>query len=117
IESAAAVSKLPIGGGDTGTPLADGRALVPEANIRTVSDGYFATMRLPLRAGRLFSREDAPQAPRVVLVNQAFARRAFSGLEGVGTRIGFEFLPGQALTIVGVVADENVTGLDATVTP
>jgi predicted permease len=117
IQSAATVSKLPVGGGDTGTPLAGGRALVPEANLRTVSDGYFGTMRLPLRAGRLFSREDTPQSPPVVLVNQAFARRAFAGPGGIGTRIGFEFLQGRLLTIVGVVADENVTGLDAAVTP
>jgi len=117
IASAATVSKLPIGGGDTGTPVVDGRALVSESNIRTVSDGYFATMRLPLRAGRLFTREDTPKAPPVVLVNQAFARRAFPWRDGVGTRIGFEFLPGRLLTIVGVVADENVTGLDAAVTP
>jgi putative ABC transport system permease protein len=117
IESAATVSKLPIGGGDTGTPMADGRALVPEANIRTVSDGYFKTMRLPLRAGRFFSREDTRQSPAVVLVNQAFAQRAFAGRDGVGTRIGFEFLEGRLLTIVGVVADENVIGPDAAVTP
>jgi putative ABC transport system permease protein len=117
VESAATVSKLPIGGGDTGTALAQGRPLVPEANLRTVSSGYFATMRLPLRAGRLFSREDTPQAPPVVLVNQAFARRAFRGNDGVGTQIGFEFLQGRLLTIAGVVADENVTGLDAAVTP
>jgi ABC-type antimicrobial peptide transport system permease subunit len=90
---------------------------VPEANIRTVSDGYFATMRLPLRSGRLFSREDTSQTPPVVLVNQAFARRAFTGRDGVGSRIGFEFLEGKLLTIVGVVADENVTGPDASVTP
>jgi predicted permease len=117
VESAATVSKLPIGGGDTGIPVADGRPLVPEANIRTVSDGYFATMRVPLRAGRLFSREDTAGSPRVVLVNQAFARLAFAGRAGIGTRIGFEFLQGRILTIIGVVADENVTGLDAAVTP
>ena len=54
VQSAATVNKLPIGGGDTGTPLADGRELLPEANIRNVSAGYFATMRLPLEAGRFF---------------------------------------------------------------
>lgn len=41
-----------IGGGDTGTPVADGREMVPEAHIRNVSEGYFATTRFPLRAGR-----------------------------------------------------------------
>jgi predicted permease len=117
VESAATVNKLPIGGGDTGTPVMQGRAPMPEANIRNVSASYFATMRLALQAGRFFSPEDTPATPPVVVVNEALARQAFPGGGAVGQRFGFEFIPGKQLEIVGVVADENVTGPDAPVTP
>ncbi len=116
VGSAATVSKLPIGGGETGTPLAEGRALVPEANLRSVSAGYFATMRLPLKAGRFFSAADTAAAPPVVLVNETFAKQAFPLGDGVGRSFGFEFLAGKRLEIVGVVGDENVTGPGAPMT-
>ncbi len=117
VQSAATVNKLPIGGGDTGTPVSDGRELVPAANIRSVSAGYFATMRLPLKAGRFFSPGDTAATAPVVLVNETLARQAFPRGGALGTRIGFVFLAGRQLEIVGVVADENVTGPDAPTTP
>jgi len=88
---------------------------VPEANIRSVSAGYFATMRLPLKAGRFFSPEDTAATPPVVLVNETLARQAPAD-GAVGGHFGFEFLAGKRLEIVGVVADENVTGPDAPTT-
>jgi putative ABC transport system permease protein len=117
VEAAASTSRLPLGGGDTGTPVFQGRPLIAEAHIRTVSDGYFGAMGLALRRGRGFSNADTLGKPRVAIVNESFARRAFPGEDAIGRQVGFVFIGDETLTIVGVVADENVTGPEAAVTP
>src|SRR5262249_47990330 len=45
------------------------------ANNRVVSPGYFRTLGVPLLKGRLLSAQDNLQAPPVVVINQALARR------------------------------------------
>jgi len=69
-----------------------------------MSPGYFRTLGLALRRGRLFEAADREDAPRVVIVNEALARRWFADRDPVGRRL----VPkGQteAVEIVGVVAD------------
>ena len=76
-----------------------------EANIRTASPGYFATMGIPLLAGRAFGPEDVPPR-KTVIISQTFARRSFPNEDPVGKRIVFTYqanLP--PLEIVGVVGD------------
>ncbi len=117
VEAAASTSRLPPGGGDTGTPVFQGRPLIAEAHIRTVSEGYFAAMGLALRRGRGFSGEDTAGKPRVAIVNESFARRAYPGGDAIGKQVGFVFIGDETLTVVGVVADENVTGPESSFTP
>ena len=122
ISSAATVGKLPLsGGGDTGTPIIDGRAndsklTGPEANVRTVSANYFGTMGVPLVTGRVFSAQDTLDAPNVLVVNQAFVHIFFPNQNAVGHTLAFIWNNKQR-TIVGVVGDENVNTLDVAVTP
>jgi len=66
--------------------------------------GYFPTLGVPLRRGRLFTDADRAGAPRVALVNEAMARRYFAGTDPVGRRIRLKNDP-AGLEIVGVVAD------------
>jgi putative ABC transport system permease protein len=48
------------------------------AQLRVASRGYFQTLRIPLKAGRLFDDTlDRPGTPRVIIVDEAFARRHF----------------------------------------
>jgi len=122
VSSAATVGKLPLGGGgDTGTPIIDGRAsdakrTGPEANVRTVSANYFGTMGLPLVMGRIFSAQDTLDAPRALVVNQAFVRTFFPNQNAVGHELSFVW-NSNPRTIVGIVGDENVNTLDAAITP
>jgi putative ABC transport system permease protein len=122
VKSAATVGKLPLtGGGDTGTPIIDGRAndaklTGPEANVRTVSVNYFATIGVPLVRGRVFSAQDTLKAPRALVVNQAFVATFFPNQDPIGHQLSFVW-NSKARTIVGVVGDENVNTLDAAVTP
>jgi putative ABC transport system permease protein len=81
--------------------LAPGHDSRAAANIVTPS--WFATYGLPLRKGRDFDARDTPDAPPVLIVNEAFARRFFPGVDALGQRVAE---PGNTTrTIVGVVSD------------
>src|SRR3954451_21422110 len=55
-----------------------------DANYNEVSPGYFRTLGVPLIAGREFSAADTLGAPKVAIVNQAFARKFNLGRDAVG---------------------------------
>ncbi len=82
----------------------------PEISVRRVTPGYFRVVALPLVTGRLLQATDTTTAPPVLVINQAAARRFFTGLNPIGARI---LLWGAQRTIVGVVADERFHGLAA----
>jgi putative ABC transport system permease protein len=67
---------------------------------------YFDVMQIPVRAGRAFTARDDASAPRVAIVNDAFARRYFPGESAVGRRISIGYM-GAPVTreVVGVVGD------------
>jgi len=89
---------------------ADG-AEAPWAQWRFVNPDYFATFDIALRQGRLLGAQDRTgDIPGNILVNEEFARRYLGGAEPVGREV--EFLFGRK-TIVGVVADTRLYGLDS----
>jgi predicted permease len=70
-----------------------------------VTPAYFATIRLPLLAGRVFNDADTPASNKVVVVNESFVRKYFGQPEqalGRTFSVGKSNLP---LSIVGVVKD------------
>jgi len=124
VKGAATTDILPLsGGGNTGSFLVEGQpAPEPrdknEGNIRTVSPDYFSVMRIPLVEGRLFTERDNMNAPNVLVINKTMADRIFPDGTAVGSRIAFVFDPAKRpWQIVGIAGDENVTGLDAKITP
>src|SRR4029077_5200277 len=54
---------------------------------RVVSNNYFATLGIPLLRGRGFTEHDNSTAPRVILINQATARRYWPDEDPIGQRI------------------------------
>ncbi|MGB6905434.1 MAG: ABC transporter permease [Acidobacteriaceae bacterium] len=69
-----------------------------------VTPGFFATMRQPLLAGREFNEADGKNAPKVAVVNIAFAKRFYgSAPNALGRVIGEGDKPDT--TIVGVAGD------------
>lgn len=74
-----------------------------------VSEGYFRTLDLPLRAGRGFRAGDDDDQPRVAVVNEALARRYWPRGEALGKRLALGGSEGTE--IVGVVADSQVERL------
>ncbi len=89
----------------------------PHPFMNSIGPGYFATLGVPLLAGRDFTAADvemlqhAPGAdgrtPRVVIVNEKFARHFFGAREALGRHVGFGSDPGTPtdMEIVGVVKD------------
>jgi predicted permease len=65
-----------------------------------VTPSYFATLQIPLSAGRLFTSADRRGTQPVAIVNRSFVRKYFGGLNPVG-----QALDKQKTIIVGVVED------------
>jgi putative ABC transport system permease protein len=84
-----------------------------DEQLRIVSDGYFAAMRVPIVEGREFSPRDTREAPRVAVVNDAFARKHFPGARAIGARITFSKAEPRWYQIVGVAGNVKHRGLDA----
>lgn len=74
----------------------------------SVSPGYFELLRMPLLAGRDFKPADSDKAPRVLIVNESFARRFFDGRDPVGRRVQVR---GNPFTIIGMVKDSKYLSL------
>src|SRR5271157_1376513 len=83
---------------------------LPDAGFRLASQGYFATLGIPLVAGRDFSERDQYDAPLVVIVSASLARRSFPGESPLGKTILTGFDGSGPMTIVGVVGDVRSGG-------
>ncbi|HZP47181.1 MAG TPA: ABC transporter permease [Vicinamibacterales bacterium] len=59
----------------------------PRARFRTVSPGYFATLGVPLAAGRDFLASDDGKAEKVVIISQSVAQTLFPGQDPVNRHL------------------------------
>ena len=115
--SAALTDRVPLTGGSVPTVVAAvGRPLPPlserpGAYRHVVSPRYFATLGIPIRAGRDFDERDNARVPHVVIINETFARRLFPGEDPIGRTLitGIAQRPAR---VVGIVADVRSSGLN-----
>jgi predicted permease len=70
-----------------------------------ISPGYFATMGIPLLAGRDFTERDKLGATKVAVVNETFAKRYFGSANPLGRHFGYRTESATETEIVGVVKD------------
>lgn len=89
-------------------------AVPPEADLRSVSPGYFQAMNVALKRGRTFEESDGPDNPPVVVVDAKLARLYWPGKDPIGRRVRLGGLDSQApwMSVVGVVDSVKNTGLD-----
>ena len=92
----------------------------PWGDFRVVSPGYFETLQVPLKSGRVFGAQDGPGAPPVAVIDEELARRYWPKTDAVGKRVTFgppagapDGAPPQWIEIVGVVGHVKHEGLDA----
>jgi putative ABC transport system permease protein len=122
VVSAGATTALPLTGIDAGNNIViEGRPPVqytqlPNGRFRAVSPGYFESMRIPLRSGRLLSEQDTETSPPVLLISETMERQYWPDESPLGKRIYF---PGEKARreIVGVVADVKHYALDGETRP
>jgi putative ABC transport system permease protein len=90
----------------------------PRALFRPITPGFFATLGVPLLAGRDFRESDKDGAERVVIINQSLAHALFPGREAVGRHlewtdgvvkfIGISTEPRRIVGVVPDVDDRNI---------
>jgi putative ABC transport system permease protein len=90
----------------------------PSARMAITTPGYFSTAGIPLLRGRTFNEHDDLKAPRVLIVNKAFADKYFPREDVIGKRITPGATgPGEskdtAHEIVGVVGNAKLFADDA----
>jgi putative ABC transport system permease protein len=118
VRAAALASEMPLmDSRQSRGPVVKEGELDPPPNQGVVSEcsfvtpKYFEALRMPLVRGRDFTDRDNLDAPRVVIVNQAFARRFYENEEeALGKR--FRFAQGTPLMeIVGIAQDAHYDSL------
>jgi predicted permease len=91
------------------------------AHVRLVSDGYFETLRIPLRRGRTLQASDMrPGAPPVVVMNETLARQSFGEAHPIGQLVtGWNPEGGEQVwrEVVGMVGDVRSFGREAETPP
>jgi putative ABC transport system permease protein len=108
VESVAAASSPPLTDVMSHASVeVEGQPTPPSMHASTpecvITPSYFHALRIPLVSGRYFTRYDAGSAPRVAIVNEAFARRFFGHEEPIGRRIRLGGPEGNWYSIVGLV--------------
>jgi len=82
----------------------------PVAQWSAITPGYFATMGIPLLAGRVITDRDTEESPLVVVISQGLAKRAWPNESPIGKKLLVGRFPGFA-EVVGVVGDVKNNGL------
>jgi putative ABC transport system permease protein len=120
VESAALGTVVPLTGNHRRSDITieglptPGPGEFPHPDNHNVSAAYITTMGIPLLRGRNFSDADSETAPNVALINSTMARRFWTDGDPVGKRFlwGHPGKDEKWITIVGVVADTKLYGLD-----
>jgi predicted permease len=90
------------------------RAENHSASLRFVTPGFFAALKIPLLTGRNLEDSDVDGRPLVAVVSESFAHRYWPEQNALGRHFKFAFLD---RTVVGVVGNVRVRGLERTSEP
>jgi putative ABC transport system permease protein len=88
--------------------VADDPLTAPNAVVHFVTPGYFATLGIPLRRGRVIDERDDAMAPPVIVISAALAEQLWPGQDPIGRTVK---VSGDR-TVVGVVENVRVRSLD-----
>ncbi|MFL6584597.1 MAG: ABC transporter permease [Chthoniobacterales bacterium] len=115
VESLGGINPLPLSGNTrTSTltvsgapPLARGQH--PDAGHLIVAGDYFRAMQIRLLSGRYFDRRDTKDAPLVVIINEAFAKKFLPGRDPLGQHVMIDRPDDKAppCEVIGVVANSR----------
>ncbi len=121
VRTAATSATLPLTWKRITPVLAEGQPDVPLQqrpfiDIEAISPQWFQTLRVALRSGREFTDADNAQAPKVVIVNESFARKFWPNENALGKHIivGRWATPAE---VIAVAADIKNKGLEQDTQP
>ena len=85
------------------------------ADFCVATDGYFQVLGIPLVRGRIFDDRDGADSPHVAVISESLARDRWPNQDPLGHTIEFGNMDGdlRLLTIVGIVGDTHVYGLES----
>ena len=113
VDSVGFADALPLSGVSRSAIMIEGSNLPrqerPAAAVRRADAGYFRTMGIGLRAGRLFEESDAGR--RVAVISSLAARRLWPGQDALGRRFRFGPDDSPYFEVVGVVGDVRADSL------
>ena len=92
-----------------GQPKAKDTGRDQAARISAVSGGYAKLMRTPVIAGRMITDDDTENSSYVIVINEALARKYFSGRDPLGTQLelgGKDTGMLRPFTIAGILGDQ-----------
>ena len=108
----------PLSGGCNGTIMtfadrpatATGNAMV---GVHWVTPGWFQSMRVPVKRGRMFTAADRVGTDKVLVINEAAALKYFPGEDPIGKRVGvYQGGFHTGATIIGIVGDVRYGTID-----
>jgi predicted permease len=110
VESVGVTGSLPMFGAESAQfkielPSPNTAPADAELYFVAVSPSYFATLKVPMLAGRSFDDADSLAAKPVAIVNELFAKQYFPQSNPVGHHLAFADSPASGMEIVGVVSD------------
>ena len=126
VQAAGITSNLPFSGDSSSSVIiAEGYVMKPGESVLSphqlrATPGYFEAMRIPLKRGRLFADSDAAGASRVVIVDEALAKKFWPTSDPIGHRMYLPQRPDDVLKpgpdsvwlqVVGVVGSVKLQGL------
>ena len=113
VMSAAFTSQLPLSGDDDEYGVSEGNDPKAAYNVfrYAVSPGYFETIDLPLRRGRLLNAHDTALAPLALVISESLAQRMFPNQDPLGRRVHVGPTDMPWFTIVGIVGDVKQASL------
>ena len=114
VSHAAIGNRAPLVGGQQNEVRFEGAAIPFEEPLmidsRTVTPDYFATLGIPLLAGRTFDSRDATGAPLVGVIDERLARTLWPGQSAIGRR--FKGPHDSLGTVIGVVGHTRASGVE-----
>src|SRR5665647_84301 len=120
----AGVSVLPLSGNNMvigfsleGEPRGDGVPPQHGEMLDVVTTDFFSVMKVPLRAGRLFTIQDDSASTPVIIVNEAFAKKYWPGQSPLGKRVSAGYNSDTLRAVVGVVGNVRRQALDKEAAP
>jgi predicted permease len=128
VKAASATVMMPLEGGldlpftIEGVPPAKGSMYNGDEQWRFITPHYFTALRVPLLRGRYFDQRDVANSARVIIINEAFAKKYWPKGDPIGQRVtvgkglGPEF-EDPTRQVAGIVGNVRESGLAETETP